>query len=70
MPTPAPTKGLTPAVEGQALRALQQESSVLQQAASNVTVVAPTTTNVTNGSSSVSFGGGISVTDSLDQGTR
>jgi hypothetical protein len=70
MPTPAPRKGFTPAVEGQALRALQQESSVLQQAASNVTVVAPTTTNVTNGSSSVSFGGGISVTDSLDQGTR
>lgn len=70
IPTPAPRKGFTPAVEGQALRALQQESSALQQAASNVTVVAPSTTNVTNGSSSVSFGGGISVTDSLDQGTR
>jgi hypothetical protein len=70
MPTPAPRKGFTPAVEGQALRALQQESSALQQAASNVTVVAPTTTNVTNGSSSVSIGGGISVTDALDQGTR
>lgn len=65
-----PKKGFSPNVEGQALKALQTESSVLQTAAANVTVVSPTTNNVTNGSASVSIGGGITVTDSLDQGTR
>jgi len=62
--------GVQPNQSGQTINNSTTEMNSVSNNQAPIVVSAPSTTNVSNGSMAVSWGGGISTMDSFDQGTR